>query len=382
MGRLLIYFSTLIFLIFPSSGQPRDIEINIDRDFQAKPTETKVYTPSVSRREEVSLVQWAWEMPETSYAQYPITQYSSWMQARAPLGGGVRALHFRDKANSDDYHLSGYFFFRPLVLDFTSSHLALGAFFAFDTFWSEETVDLGGVNSDIIVAKRGFPVGTGFSMLWSFPEYGIQMTGEVGYVWIRTRYRLEDVLVNQNPTDPTSPLLPGTGEIRRIQSEDSVNAYFNFTWLRGESFFNGLAFEFFTTNRVTNVELSARLSHPLFPTLLGVKSIDIPKTSEIQTPTRTNYILGLGFVKLLSIPIADMPVLGRGVLEVEPAGAVGHFTTDDGHILGAGCRVRVFGVLGFNYLHVWEQQNDAEDSDIFAVELGFQLGRSAAGRTQ
>ena len=28
----------------------------------------------------------------------------------------------------------------------------------------------------------------------------------------------------------------------------------------------------------------------------------------------------------------------------------------------------------------WEQQNRAEDSNIFAVEIGFQFGRSAASR--
>lgn len=380
--RMMSIIAILALALTPCNAQMEDIEIDIDGSMEEGPYDTS----RVPHESSEDLFLWSWDIPEEYDREYPITHYNYWIQARAPLGGGVRGLHLRDKNNLDDFHFSGYFFFRPLVMNFKHSHVSLGAFISFDAYWGEETIAFDLLNPEINVRKRGFPIATGFSMMWSVPEYGIQMTLELGHVWIRSKYRLEDLTLALDPDGPgpVPPIvLPGTGEISRVQHERSINLYYNFSWVRGETFFNGFSLELTTTNRISPVEVDAKASHPLFPVFIGVESVELAKDSPVREPTHINYVLGLGFLKLLSIPVANVPSLGISkyhVIDMEPAFAVGHFTTDNGYILGAGCRIRVFGALGFNYLHVWEQRNDAYDSDIWAVELGFQLGRSAASR--
>jgi hypothetical protein len=291
------------------------------------------------------------------------------------VGGGFRVLHYRDRNETDDFHLSGYFFFRPLVITMEHSYLAVGAFGAFDAFWGEENFEINSLNPDNRLRKRGIPNSVGFSMLWSVPDCGFQAVLEVGHFWLRTRYQFPEMTVAVQP-DPLLPpvVLPGYGRIRRIQNETGVNVFFSMNMVSERNFLYGLGVELMSSVRTGPRTLTAKLKHPM----LG--EFELPSTSGFQQPSRIDYVAGIFFLKLLSFSLGDIPSLGLtkyNVITIEPAGMVGHFTTDNGHVVGAGCRMRIFGMLGLNYLHSWEQRNQGYDSDVFAVEVGFQFGRSA-----
>lgn len=330
----------------------------------------------------------AWDIPSSDFARYPITEYSYWAPINDPIGGGFRFLQFRDNDNFDESHWGGYFFFRPLVLDFSSTYISIGAYLSFDALTVEghEPLDATVAPTNPVVTpcasldSRGIPLSAGLSVMFSFPEPGIQIVMELGHYWNRTRVRYSDVLLPY-PLDPTDPNLPPVpGRVRGIQNESGLDMFCGINFMAERSFLAGLSLNVFGTYRSGPVTVTAKSVYPEdvdgWP--VGAQEIDGGE------PERTSFVLAVAYVKLLAIPIAQqlpfLPFQQYDLITIEPAAGVGHFAADDGHVLGAGCRISFFDLFAFSYFHTWEQQNDGVNADTYVVEVGIQLGRRLGAR--
>lgn len=349
----------IIFLIaFAANfaGASSDIYIEWGKPDNAGPLGETPETRALSD----SLFKWAWEIPESITEKYPTMEYSYFLPVSSPFGGGLRLLYFRTLSAQEDLLFSGYFFFRPVVLDFSEVYLSLGAYFAFDTSWSEGRNAYDPFfNTDALYKSEGGAVTGGFSMVLSIPKIGIQMTGEIGHFWSRVKLRYVDLLLAGPP--PTAD-----GEFFGIQKETGLDMFYNFTIASERSYLAAISFSVLASYRSGPVEVSAKEIYP------PSAEIDVP-------PFHSDFVLGLVYLKALSVParqkFVDLPVSQYDFITVEPVAGVGHFVAGHGYVLSAGVRVSIFDSIAFTYLHNWEQRNDADNSNAYLLEFGIQLGR-------
>jgi hypothetical protein len=306
-------------------------------------------------------ISWAWDFPSEIEAQYPITQYSHWRNIATPIGGGFRFLHYRTEENQDDYHCSGYGFFRPVVLNFSHGVLlSVGGFVGFNSFLSEFDYNLNALNPKNKTVREGIPMAVGFSMMLSLPEHGIQMCFEAGHAWRRIKAKVEDVVV--------APGLP-TGYIQRNQKDSGITLYYEISAVSERTWMNGITLNVMATYITGPTELDVKLVHPLLGTI-----------SQTASPECGSFVVGNAYIKVAALPVPQFSDLlpPKPLITVEPGFAVSHFASDDGHGLSAGVRVSVFDAVRFFYFHNWEQMTEEPNSDIFAVEVGFNVGRSSS----
>lgn len=333
-------------------------EISLNNEASAATPATNETQPNGDR-----ILQWAWEFPKAKEEAYPISQYSYWRSVGDPFGAGFRFLHYRDEDNGDEFHFGGYGYFRPIVLDFNNFFISLGGFLGCNGLWTEYVVSLNALNQRNVLTRHALPVATGLSLLLSLPEEGIQMTFELGHVWRRLRVDVNDVAVAPIPGFPT-------GHIKRIQKDSGINMFYEFTWVTERQFFPGISINVIATYITGPITLDTKLVH----SLLGTQKLD-------QDPERGSFISSNIYIKAVAFELPQVVSLmpAKSMLLIEPAFAVSHFASDHGHGLSTGVRVSIFDMVRMYYLHSWDRGNQEPDSDIFAIEIGFKLGRGSFG---
>lgn len=333
--------------------------------------------------------QWAWELPENTFSAYPITDYSYWTPVNSPIGGGFRFLSLRDTENTDEWHVGGYFFFRPAVLRLGGSFLSLGGYVTFDGFYGEgqDDLPLGDVNNaNAVLNARGIPITAGISLLWSLPESGLQMNLEIGHYWSSTKLYSRDIRLPVPAELDGLGLEPIPGSVVSEQEETGLDIFCAFSWVTERNYLSGISLTILSNYRTGPAEVTTKLRYP------AVIDIPVPPfvvplgTQEVpDKPVQSSYIISLVYLKAIAIPFdMHVPLLQsdkqKDFVTIEPAVGVGYARVDHGHILGAGVRVSVADVLGVSYFHTWEQKNDRADNDILMFELGFQFGHRLGPR--
>lgn len=305
-------------------------------------------------------ISWSWDFPAEYESRYAITEYSYWRGVADTFCGGFRYLHLRTDDDGDEFHISGYASLRPAVIHFGNVFMSLGGFIGFNSFEAEfNYYNLSALNAKNKVKRKGIPVAAGFSMLLSLPEQGIQMTFEVGHLWRRITADVDDVVVAPIPGFPT-------GKLHRNQKDSGINLFYEVSFLSERELFTGITLNVVASYITGPKTVDEYIDHPL----LG----KIQRDGGIE---RGSFVVGNVYLKLVSMPLPQfMSFLPKKpMVTVEPGFAVAHFSSDDGYGVSTGVRLSIMDAVRMYYFHNFDRKNDEPDSDVFAIEVGFKLGR-------
>lgn len=318
-----------------------------------------------------SFISWAWEIPDTLFSEYPITQYDSWSTAHTSMSAGIRYVHLRNWEGQDEFHMGGYANFRPVALYFGNSLMVLGMYGAIDAVRVEGQYFLDSENPQDVLTSDNLPFGLGFSMKWSLPQYNLQMEVEIGHYWTRVETVDKDVEFRI----PQVPSVLFHGELMRRQKETGVSLYFGLSWLAERRYLSGIELNLSGSHPTGHQEVTREI-HNIGP-------IPLPTISLPDRPTRTGTFIGLIYLKAIAIDVNDIvPAFQSKVrhsITLEPVGGITHLDYDNGYGLVAGVRLNLFELVGLSYFHSFKHRTDAADVDVFRLEIGMEIGGRLSG---
>lgn len=316
---------------------------------------------------EVPFAQWSWEFPEEDAQKYPITEHYFWNPQKDFFGAGFRYLHLRDREETDQDNIGFGGSVRPIIFNFGGDiSLSMGAYGVYSHAWTDGSrVPELSIASQYDVEDESY--GTGVSMMLSWPATGIQCFLEVGHYWSRSELNSKSVTV---------PDFQALGydytKGRLLQKERGMEYWFEFSYLIDRLYLYGITIDLYGSAPTGPREANARVYIPadLQPFFGDAKYIQ----NSVE-PTETGFFMTLAYLRAFAVEV--MP---KNRITVEPVGGIGYFRESHGHNLIAGVRLNMFDLAGFSWYYVWERNNDAEDSQVFNVELGFRFGRKLSGR--
>lgn len=338
---------------------------------------------------------WAWEKAHYGY-DYAIARQGGWTD---PSSGGNAVIAFfatRDEIDGDSRAISGYASFRPFLFDYGTHSFAVGIsyFGTLQKFYQPTNVDaINILGADFDVVTQDIDVALNYqsfnlSVLGSFPEIGVQVTFEIGYLLSNLRADIKDINVNND--------IVGL-ELRQQNYRFKQRDHNLFVSLEARKLFERDYLNIFSLYLYANVNLNSerRTSRSDVSTDIGGVQDDFGRVENLEAGVAalgglvqtgnidpedetldTSYIGAFFTSRLINIPFGYEFIGEQSGLALETIAGIeygyGEFLGADVHgaALQAGAQLSFFEFAILSFTHTWHQSNDFNDEWNISLAIG------------
>ncbi|XEY28776.1 hypothetical protein UABHE_006754 [Candidatus Uabimicrobium helgolandensis] len=386
-----LLFALLFGLFTSTSIFCQDIEYYAPED-----TDNAIFQQTYENDE--SVFKFAWERAHYGY-EYSIARQGGWIDPSSAGNLVIAGFITRNEDDGDSRAISGYASFRPFLLDYGTYSFAIGVsyFGTLQKFYEPTNVadneDIGGNLADI--TTRDIDVDLNYqafslSVLGSFPEAGLQVVFEIGYLLSNLRSDIGNINVVD---DATQGAILTLNESQHHFNQRDHSLYMS---LEIRKLFERNYFSLFSLYFYANINLNSERQKSaanvdvniggipddlgrVEDLINGAESVVFGNLGNIDPEDQTLDVTYIGTFltsRLVNIPFGYESIGEQSGLALEMINGIeygyGEFFGTDVHgaALQSGVQITFLELMTLSYTHTWHQSNDFEDEWNVTLSIG------------